>query len=414
MSLEDRFGPQRPAKRSNVRNIWEGRLIRSKSGIKPLLANVTLILEHDEAWVDALAYDEFAERIIITRSCPAGEPGPLGEDAEVRAAEWIQQSKYAVEVTATCVDQAILVVAHRRRVHPLRDWLDTLIWDGVPRIETWLQRYLGVEDKTITREFGRRWLIAAVARIYRPGCQVDSMLILEGGQGASKSSALRILAGDEYFLDTAIDVNAQRPAAALHGKWIVEWSELASLRAADTERVKQFVSVRVDNYRKPWGRRPVDYPRRCVLAGTTNSDRPLRDTTGNRRFWPVTVNAIDLASLAADREQLWAEAVAAFRGGAMWYLDTEELNVAACAEQEARRERDPWEEILSEYLTRPDRRVASFTTHGLLAFPLGVETSMMSRALETRIGAIMAKLGWKKRRPMIASSRTYEYFWPGG
>jgi putative DNA primase/helicase len=201
------------------------------------------------------------------------------------------------------------------------------------------------------RSVGSKWLIAAVARIYRPGCKADYVIIFEGPQGIGKSTCCRILAGDGWFADEIADLGTKDSAQDLRGKWIVELAEVAALRRGEIERVKAFVSRNVDHYRPSYGRRSMDFPRQCVFAGTTNADAYLADETGNRRFWPVKVTGLQLDALVRDRDQLWAEAVSRFRAGESWWLD-QEVEAFAAEEQEQRRQGDPWEEPILDWLGR--------------------------------------------------------------
>lgn len=397
-----------------VAALWELRLITNKrgGGLAKLLANVILVLDNDDAWKGALAWDEFANAVVIVKQCPAGPPGAWDDVADLRATNWLQLSRHKLEVGDDLVSKAARAVADKNRIHPVRDWLRSLTWDKTKRIDGWLVRYFGVEDSVYARAVGRRFLISAVARIFKPGCQVDTMLILEGDQGVRKSSALRALTSDEWFLDAAIDVRNPEAASALRKKWIVEFSELAALKGGDVERVKQFVSTRVDNYRQKYGRYFEDYPRQCVLVGSTNAKHYLKDETGARRFWPMRVTLVDLEALVADREQLWAEAVAAFEADEPWYLDNADLRAAAEVEQEHRRVVDPWEDAIAEYLDVPTRRNASVRIGDVLLDCLKLEVSKRTRAEEMRVGAILAKLGWERRRVRAssdASSRVYVY-----
>lgn len=401
-------------KKPEASQLWEMRLIANKrgGGLSKLLANVILILDNEDIWKGALAWDEFANSVVITRACPAGSPGPWDDLADLRATNWLQLSRHKLEVGDELVAKAARAVADKNRIHPVRDWLRAQKWDGTKRIDAWLVKYFGVEDSVYARAVGRRFLISAVARIFRPGCQVDTMLILEGDQGVRKSSALRALTSDEWFLDAAIDVRNPEAASALRKKWIVEFSELAALKGGDVERVKQFVSTRVDNYRQKYGRYFEDYPRQCVLVGSTNAKHYLKDETGARRFWPVRVASVDLEALVADREQLWAEAVAAFDAGEPWYLENAELRTVAESEQEQRRSVDPWEEVIEEYLSNPTRRNASTSIGTICIDCLKLEVSRRTRGDEMRVGAILAKLGYERKRVRdgsSASSRVYVY-----
>jgi putative DNA primase/helicase len=228
-------------------------------------------------------------------------------------AEWCQLREVPL-TRASCAD-AVAAVADDNRFHPIREYLDGLAWDGTPRLATWLSTHLGavVEpgcDKpearpAYIREVGRKWPIGAVARVYRPGCKVDAAPIFEGGQGIGKSQALAALVPcPEWFCDEISDLGTKDSAQDLRGKWIIELAELSAMRRGDIERTKAFMSRSTDHYRPSYGRRSQDFPRQCAFAGTTNADGYLGDETGNRRFWPVKVGAIDLDAIRRDREQL--------------------------------------------------------------------------------------------------------------
>ncbi len=275
----------------------------------------------------------------------------------MRAAEWLQRRE--LNVTPMTVSRSVGAVAREITVHPVRDHLGALAWDGVPRIETWVCRYLGAEDTAFNRSVGALWLISAVARIFRPGVKADHMLVLEGPQGARKSTALKILAGEDWFTDELPDLGSKDAAMHMQGVWIIEIAELDAIGKAEVSRIKAFLTRTTDRFRPPYGRYTIEVPRQCVFAGTVNPDTYLRDETGNRRFWPVRCGTIDIDALARDRDQLWAEAVARFRAGAIWWLDTPELIAAATAEQEKRYQADAWDALIDHWLTHEIRTVAA-------------------------------------------------------
>src|SRR5581483_7104435 len=192
--------------------------------------------------------------------------------------------------------QAVQTAARDRPIHPVKAYLHALLWDGVQRVDTWLSAYLGAEDTEYARAVGSRWLISAVARIYRPGVKADCCLILEGPQGIKKSTALRTLAG-EYFTDELADLGSKDAALQIRGVWIVEISELDSLARSEIASIKAFMSRTADRFRPPFGKRVVECPRQCVFAGTVNHTEYLRDETGARRFWPVLCGTIDIEAL---------------------------------------------------------------------------------------------------------------------
>ena len=232
----------------------------------------------------------------------------------------------------------------------VRDYLDELQWDGVPRIDRWLIDYCRAADTPLVRAFARKVLIAAVRRVREPGCKFDFILILEGKQGVGKSSLLRILAGDENFSDNEIlGYQKREQQEAVQGIWIYELCELDGLTKAEISSVKLFASKQCDMARAAYDRSRSDRKRRCIFVATTNEDTYLRDATGNRRFWPVKVGKIDLASVERDRDQLWAEAAVAEAEGEALTIP-EALWSQAAIEQKARGEPDAWEDAITGHL----------------------------------------------------------------
>jgi predicted P-loop ATPase len=256
--------------------------------------------------------------------------------------------------------------ARERPFHPVRDYLDALRWDGVNRLESWLTRYMGAPESPYSKAIGRMFTIAAVARVYEPGCKADYVVVFEGPQGAGKSRACAAL-GENWFSDSLPDVTQDKEAAQhLRGKWIIEISELSALGRAEAGALKSFISRRTERYRPPCGREEVIEPRQCIFVGTTNRSTYLGDDTGGRRFWPVKVGRIDINALRADRNQLFAEAVAAYRNGEQWWPDEAFERDHIRAEQEARFEVDAWESAIDRYLVDRDRVQVSEIARGAL------------------------------------------------
>lgn len=240
---------------------------------------------------------------------------------------------------------------------PLVESLVNLRWDGEERIDRWLVDYVGAEDTPYTRAIGRRWIISAVARALKPGCKADGVLVLEGVQGVGKSSAIAILGG-EFYRDDLSDLTSKDAKLELQGTWIVELAELSVVYRSAVEKLKAFLSSTEDSFRPPYGRVVQKFPRRCVFMASTNDDAYLRDSTGNRRFWPVACRQIAVDALRRDRDQLFAEAVAAYEGGAEWWLHGEEISLAA--EEAAKRvESDPLEDPVISFMARQGASGAS-------------------------------------------------------
>jgi hypothetical protein len=387
---------------------WVRRLACSKGGVPiPDLANTALALREAPELAGLLGYDEMERTPVLLRPTPgtigdADTPHPL-RDVDVGAIqEWVQNAALR-RLAKDTMHQATELVAHERPFHPVRDFLNGVVWDRTLRLDKWLTYYLGVErlnaqaplGQDYTDAIGRMFLISAVARIFKPGCQCDYMLVLEGPQGNLKSSAVGTLAGP-WFSDHLPDLHISQKDVSQHlnGKWIVEVPELSALLKADASAIKSFITRRVERYRRSYGRRDVFEPRQCVFVGTTNEATYLRDPTGGRRFWPVTVVKIDLDALRHDRDQLWAEAVHCFSQGDRWWPDPAFERRVMQAEQEARFEEDAWTDPIRDFV----QGVRQTTIVTVATEALGLGKDRLGTRDQRRISAILRTLGWDLQR----------------
>lgn len=293
------------------------------------------------------------------------------------------------------IPAAVARLALDNAYHPIRDYLDSLKWDGVRRIDRWLPYLMGTPDTFYERTIGCKFLIGAVARVYEPGCKMDNMLVLEGRQDLGKSSALRALFGAPFFTEMANELrDHKRFVEQIQGKWVVEFAELAAVRGADVELVKAIITMQSDKVRLSYARQTGEYPRQCVLAASVNPKKDtgyLTDPTGNRRFWPVHCTAIDLPKLTRKRDQLWAEAVTRYRDNEPWWLaDTE--SVAARTEQAQRLSVHPWQDIIATKID-PSQE---YTSVAILGSLIGMPADRQDQIAKTRVAAIMDALGWSQ------------------
>lgn len=372
-------------------------LVKGPKG-KPIWCpeNACLILEYHPAWTGALAHDEFNALDMLLAPVPGSttprgnfRPRPLAATDVTAALRWLNRNGFP-DATRNVVEDAMKAVAAQSIISPVRHYLEALKWDGKARIGTWLQAYCQAPNSTLVGRFGRAWLIAAVARALDPGCKADNALVLEGPQGAGKSSALKALAGEEWFFDGLRDLHGKDASAGLRGKWIIELPELSAMRRSDAEAVKAFLSRTEERYRPAYGKFEVVEPRRCVFAGTTNRSDYLADDTGGRRFWPVTVGRVDIAGLKRDRNQIWAEAVAAYHAGETWWLDADGEAEAAAVVAERQAE-DAWSgKVLAAVAGL--REVSTAQVFELLSVPF----ERQGRAESMRIGGILTRAGWEK------------------
>ena len=294
------------------------------------------------------------------------------------------------------VRNAMVQVATLNGYNPVRDYLNGLTWDGTPRLDSVAETLFGAEDTQLNRTLIRRWFISGVARPFKPGAKVDSVLIFVGKQGAGKSTAFRVLAGDDLFTDSTIVIGSKDAFMTLRRCWILEWGELDSLsRARDAEAAKAFITSAVDTYRPPYGHVDVVVPRTGIIVGSTNKDEFLTDETGNRRFWPITVGRIDLQGLAAQRDQLWAEAVVAFRAGEHWWLDNAEEAALGLVHADHVLS-DPWEQPVLAWTS--SRLAEGFSAAEVLAGALEKPAGQWTKGDEMRLAKLLRQLGFSNRK----------------
>jgi predicted P-loop ATPase len=252
------------------------------------------------------------------------------------------------------------------------------------------------DPNVFAMEVGEKFLISALARVMQPGAKVDHLLVLEGPQGIGKSTVPRILAGDEWFTDQLGEMGAKESSMQLRGKWIIELSELDALNRVETARAKAFFSQQTERFRLPYGHRLVEVKRQCVFLGTTNSDTWLRDETGGRRFWPVRCyGPINLDGLRRDRDQIWAEALAAYESGKVWWLDDPKVIAQAVEEQRGRYEEDPWQESVATYAEALTQSAGYVTITQILG-RIGVELKDQDQAKRNRVGRCLKSAGWER------------------
>jgi predicted P-loop ATPase len=304
--------------------------------------------------------------------------------------------KYKIKTTKEALNDALTYQARKSSFHPVRKYLETVERTVKPiNINDLSARYFGTED-VLYDIFLKRWLIGAVARVFEPGCKLDTALILQGDQGIGKSSFFSTLGG-QWFDDSLQDLSSKDAFLILHKCWIQELGEferISSKRAAG--EIKAFLSRQSDCFRKPYAREAIEYPRTSVLCGSVNKLSFLLDETGNRRFWIIPVGeeceAIDLDLLAQERDAIWAAAVQAYRHGEQWWLTSQEQYLSS-QNNERFELVDEWQVEVEHYLDSRDE----VSVGEILFNQLNIEPAHQDKPSQMRVAAILTKLGWYKK-----------------
>jgi predicted P-loop ATPase len=333
-------------------------------------------------------YDELSNRVMT------GNPPRAWIDADALETT-VKLQRNGFRPSDELVHKAALTLAFRDRRHPIREWLDSLEWDGIPRLDRFFENYFGTDPGEYASAVSKNFMISMCARAYKPGCQVDYMPVLEGLQGVGKSSALRIIGGQWFAEQHESAKNSKAFGETLQGKWLVEISEMQSFNTAQREQIKQIITCVEDRYRPPYGRNAQDFPRQCVFAGTTNRDDWNNDDTGARRFWPIVCHKIDLDALKADRGQLFAEAAVRYKNGETWW----EVPNEAQAQQAARYTPPAVAEPIQQYLEE------RFDEFGLPITEVSIPEILESLAIpasqwktnERHVAEALKHIGWVRR-----------------
>lgn len=314
--------------------------VSAKGTFEATIDNASLVLLHDPELRGRYYYDEFRERPVVSGDLPweklAKRSSDCWMDSDDSGLRRHLEKHYGIESPSKIRDAVELAMLSCKR-HPVREYLNSLTWDGQSRMDTLFIDYLDAADNEYTREVTRKALIGAVARIYSPGCKHDHALVLVGPQGCRKSTTLAKL-GRQWFSDSLYTVSGKDAYEQLQGHWIIEMGEMAATKKAELEQIKQFMSKQTDSYRAAYARRTQEHPRQCAFFGTTNDNEFMRDSTGGRRFWPVVVTdkGRELGGMLTDEivDQVWAEAVMRYEAGEQWYLSERIEQIARKVQEE--------------------------------------------------------------------------------
>ena len=351
------------------------------------LLNAHRAIANWPALSDHIWYDEFHDKVFTTFFGGAAQEW---KDDDTLAITRYMQDELRLPFGDDLIFKAIRLHARTCVRNEPMDYLNTLEWDGIERVPYVFADAFGAESNVYTMTASKNFWVGMAARIARPGCKLDTMVILEGKQGALKSSALAEIGG-KWYAEATESVNSKDFYLTFRGKMLLEIGEMDAFNKADTTRIKQIISNPCDTYRRPYGRMAEDFPRRCIFAGTTNESHYLKDTTGGRRFWPIECKSIDLSYLRANRDQLFAEAHHLFKQGTTWWEMPEEQTKK---EQEARRQTDSWEDLIRNWIKEQPPGMEP-TTHKIINDCLQIDPSKQEHRHSVRIGKAMRSLGYK-------------------
>ena len=360
--------------------------------------NITRVLSRVPAFQGLVYYDEFYDAIFH----PNGREWTDADTCKLLVR--LQRELQFRRISKQTLLDGLLVYAHENARNAPKDWMDGLVWDGTPRLGGFLPTYTGSEDSDYTRAAGRNWWISMVARIYQPGCKVDTMLILKGEQGRFKSTLFSVIGGPWYAVATADVDDPKAFGETLRGKMVMELAELVAFGKAEENSIKRLITTQSDRYRNSYGHFAEDHPRRCVLVGTTNKGAFLGDETGARRFWPVHITMCNIEALRRDRDQLFAEAVHAFKAGATWW----EMPASTLDAQEGVREHDELETKVEAFIRiRPE----GVTLHDIWVDGLGFPFKDCKRAEQNRLAKILRTMRWEKGSKAVRRNGDVVWLW---
>lgn len=373
-------------------NAWKARLQKGDNGqVKRNLTNLMHHLRNLPALGKELRFNELSYQ-------PEWRGKPIEDPDLVDIRLILEQEGFPPpdKDVRAAVDRC----ARENSYNPVADYLTSLNWDGSPRIERWMVRLLGAPDTDFVRLISPKVMISAVARALDPGCKVDTVLVIEGPQGIKKSTAIATLFGEEYTAESvSLFEQHNKMVMAMMGAWVVELAEFIAIARSNQNSVKGLLSMRKDKVVLPYAKMSSTHPRRCVFFGTINPDETgyLTDSTGNRRYWPVSATKADVDGIRRNRDQLWAEAVHRYRAGERWWLEPEEEGLAQEA-QSQREEEDAWAEPLRNKIkseAENGRSYPEITVDQALTL-LGIPHERKDKRAQMRAGACLKSLGYER------------------
>jgi hypothetical protein len=376
---------------------WRSRLLRHDSGkVKGHLENARIALSDAPEWHGTLHNDQFLGRLVCTHRPWSAADGIWRDEDSMHTACWLQQ--HGIDVGKEIAYYGAVTAA--RQTDIAKEWAEGLAqkWDAEPRMHSWLPNYMSVatthDDRDISNyvsEVGRIWLLGGIGRLLEPGCQMDYTLVLCGGEGQKKSSALKIL-GRDWFTDSIKDISDREVLIELQGIWIVEFGELDAWRKGNWKGLRAFLTCRDDKFRSKYGHFWESHPRRCIFAGTTNDEWFLEGGSEGRRFLPVRCIApVRLPELTRDVEQLWAEAASLWLAGERPDFRDPRIIQLASEEREAFKQDDPWFIEVQDHIAQ---HAGEEVTVNEILKGIGQEKARMTKIDQARVISCLKTLGY--------------------
>lgn len=350
--------------------------------------NVIRILTGISEFKNIVWYDEFHHKYFTKWESKSVREWDDIDDLKLMVC--VQNKIGLHKMSETHINQAIRLRAKQDCRNEPKDYMQSVTWDHVNRIESFFVDCFGTDDNDYSRAASKNWWLGIIARVYSPGCKVDNMIVLESAQGQQKSTALSVIGG-QWYSEVSESVSSKDFYMAIQGKLILEIAELDAFSRAEANTIKKMITCRVDRFRPPYGRATQDFPRQCILVGTTNDNHYLKDDTGGRRIWPIKIGGIKLELISNIRDQLFAEAVYRYKSGETWWM----MPKSAAVEQESRRQDDPWEEAINDWLVLNQKAEVRASEVATLALKLDI--GKVDKRIQSRICTVLRIIGWQSR-----------------
>ena len=382
---------------------------------KKSLARIVKILSANEFIKNCLRYNLFTHDIEIQERPEWSKflsPGDILDNEALIDIRYYLETVCELEADSRLVSDACYILASRNTYHPVKEYIEKEKWDGIKRLDEWLIHTVGCEDNIYNQLAGKRLLIAAVNRVYNPGCKFDHMMILEGPQGIGKSTMIEELAGN-FYIDVSFEHKDKDLVDTMRQGMLIEVSELTGMNKKEIDWLKSFITRKTDVIRLPYAHRSKPFKRNCVFIGTYNpsgNNTYLNDDTGNRRFWPIECRVINLEYIKENKHQLWAEALECFKAKEPYYIFEEEA-IKIMLDIHAEREiESPTHTRIKEWLKiKFDEVSMTEIIEDCLKINMSGKHPKEMLSLQTTVGIIMKKIGWRKGK----NENRNKYFKPG-